>query len=92
MATEKREFQSANGETLAARFDRPDGKTKARVEIWVKEDTKIPEDSQLTINQLGLLGEKYVEIIPGLETRRFLASGDVTWSSIVCGSRPCQGV
>ncbi|MEM1377971.1 MAG: alpha/beta fold hydrolase [Pseudomonadota bacterium] len=25
MAVEKREFQSANGETLAARFDRPDG-------------------------------------------------------------------
>lgn len=25
MATEKREFQSSNGETLAARFDRPDG-------------------------------------------------------------------
>lgn len=28
MATEKREFQSANGETLAARFDRPDGKVR----------------------------------------------------------------
>lgn len=28
MATEKREFQSANGELLAARFDKPDGKIR----------------------------------------------------------------
>jgi putative redox protein len=28
MATEKREFQSANGNTLAARFDRPDGEVR----------------------------------------------------------------
>ena len=28
MATEKREFQSSNGELLAARFDRPDGKIR----------------------------------------------------------------
>ena len=41
------------------------GKTKARVSAWIKEDIPIPADSKITINQLGILGEKYLEIIPG---------------------------
>lgn len=46
--------------------DRADGeKTKVRVKIWIKEGIGVPVDSNITINQLGLLGEKYLEIIPG---------------------------
>lgn len=41
------------------------GKTKVKVHVWVKEGIQIPADSTITINQLGLLGEKYIEIIPG---------------------------
>ena len=41
------------------------GKTKVRVNVWIKEDIAIPSDSKVTINQLGILGEKYLEIIPG---------------------------
>ena len=41
------------------------GKTKVRVNAWIKEGIAIPVDSQVTINQLGILGEKYLEIIPG---------------------------
>jgi len=44
------------------------GKTKVRVNIWIKEDISIPADSKITINQLGILGEKYLEIIPGSST------------------------
>lgn len=56
-------------------FDATDGKTKAEVELWLDENTKIPADSIVTINQLGLLGEKYIEIIPGLENNNFLSEG-----------------
>ena len=41
------------------------GKTKVRVNAWIKEGIAIPADSIVTINQLGILGEKYLEIIPG---------------------------
>ncbi|MBI3601934.1 MAG: MCE family protein [Candidatus Omnitrophica bacterium] len=40
-------------------------KTKVRVNLWIQDGVEIPLDSKITINQLGLLGEKYVEIIPG---------------------------
>ena len=40
-------------------------KTKVKVKVWIKDDTAIPADSKITINQLGILGEKYLEIIPG---------------------------
>ncbi len=40
-------------------------KTKVRVDVWLKQGVEVPVDSKVTINQLGLLGEKYVEIMPG---------------------------
>jgi phospholipid/cholesterol/gamma-HCH transport system substrate-binding protein len=43
-------------------------KTKVRVSIWTRDDVSIPLDSKITINQLGILGEKYLEIIPGNST------------------------
>jgi len=52
-------------------FDREDGRTKAEVELSIRKETKIPKDSLVTINQLGLLGEKYIEIIPGVDTKNF---------------------
>lgn len=33
--------------------------------VWVRDVIKIPMDSSVWVNTLGLLGEKYVEIIPG---------------------------
>jgi phospholipid/cholesterol/gamma-HCH transport system substrate-binding protein len=49
--------------------DKADGrKTKVRVNIWIKDNIAIPADSDITINQLGILGEKYLEIIPGSST------------------------
>jgi phospholipid/cholesterol/gamma-HCH transport system substrate-binding protein len=40
-------------------------KTKVKVSVWIHDDIAIPADSKITINQLGILGEKYLEIIPG---------------------------
>jgi phospholipid/cholesterol/gamma-HCH transport system substrate-binding protein len=52
-------------------FDRTSSKTKVEVELWVKEDTMIPSDSVITVNQLGMMGEKYIEIFPGEDTKSF---------------------
>jgi phospholipid/cholesterol/gamma-HCH transport system substrate-binding protein len=57
-------------------FDRKEAKTKVAVECWLKKGVEIPVDSQVTINQLGLLGEKYIEVMPGLDTENFLDDGD----------------
>ena len=48
--------------------DADNRKTKVRVSVWIKDDISIPADSKITINQLGILGEKYLEIIPGSST------------------------
>ena len=46
-------------------YDKKEAKTKVRIDFWLKAGTDIPTDSVVTINQLGLLGEKYLEIVPG---------------------------
>ncbi len=45
--------------------DPKDDKTKAELTVWINDGTKIEEDAVVTINTLGLLGEKYLEIFPG---------------------------
>ena len=57
-------------------FDQQDRRTKVVVIIKMNPVTKIPVDSEFIINQLGLLGEKYIEVIPGMETKYFFDSGD----------------
>jgi phospholipid/cholesterol/gamma-HCH transport system substrate-binding protein len=57
-------------------------KTKVRVSIWIKDDVALPADSRITINQLGILGEKYVEIMPGK------SSDVIKDNSIVAGEDP----
>ena len=58
-------------------FDREDRRTKVEVTIKVDKEAKIPVDSVFIINQLGLLGEKYMEIIPGVDTKHFFEAEDV---------------
>ncbi len=50
----------------------------ARVEIiaWIREALYIPDNSAAYINTLGLLGEKYIEIVPPSEYTTFLKAGD----------------
>jgi len=48
------------------------GKTQVEVIVWVKNDVKIPVDSTIWVNTLGLLGEKYIEIMPGSDNNNFL--------------------
>lgn len=42
--------------------------SQAEVVLSVEPDVKLPTDSKATLAALGLLGEKYIEILPGQET------------------------
>ncbi len=42
-----------------------DNCSHVNLNVWVKDNIKIPADSTVWVNTLGLLGEKYVEIMPG---------------------------
>lgn len=59
------------------------GKTDVEVLILLKGGIKIPYDSKVHINVLGLFGEKYLEITPGEDYTRFLKNNDT-----IIGSNP----
>lgn len=58
-------------------FDGKDQKMKAQINLWIKKELQIPQDSVIMINQLGLMGEKYIEIIPGKNTAEFIGEDQV---------------
>lgn len=53
-----------------------DNSTQIEVVGWIRGSLSIPQDSQVYVNTLGLLGEKYIEIIPPAEVKSFIKSGD----------------
>ncbi len=58
-------------------YDNEAQKTKVKLTAWINlEDTKIEKDARATINTLGLLGEKYLEIFPGTFESGILETGD----------------
>jgi len=56
-------------------YDSTASKDKVRVFCWLKKGVGIPRDSTVWVNTLGLLGEKYVEVIPGNNYGDLLAAG-----------------
>lgn len=54
-----------------------DKKSHAEVHAWIQSDAKIEEDARITINTLGLLGEKYLEIYPGTPGAPLIKDGAV---------------
>ena len=57
-------------------YDDEAKRTRVKLGIRVKGDVNIETDAVARINTLGLLGERYLEITPGVEGR-FLKAGDV---------------
>lgn len=52
------------------------GASKVIVKAWLSSGSFVPQDSRVWVNTLGLLGEKYLEIIPGKDYQRILVEGD----------------
>lgn len=57
-------------------YDEKLKQTKAELTAWINDSVKIEEDSVATINTLGLLGEKYLEMFPGTPGKPILKDGD----------------
>jgi len=53
-----------------------ESKTRVNVQCWLRREVRIPEDSQVWINTLGLLGEKYIEIMPGHDYSRCMQQNE----------------
>ena len=53
------------------------------ITAWVKKEAVIPTDSRVWVNMLGLLGEKYIEVIPGQNYNSVLAE-----NSLIRGEDP----
>jgi len=49
------------------------GRSKVIIKAYMDADTVIPRDSRAWVNTLGLLGEKYMEVIPGTDYRYLLS-------------------
>ncbi|NTV29286.1 MAG: MCE family protein [Candidatus Omnitrophica bacterium] len=54
--------------SIRAYLDRQSGRVMVDVEAWIDDGIAVPVDSVFMVNQLGLLGEKYLEILPGTST------------------------
>lgn len=57
--------------------DRERGHTRVRVKAWVRKDADISEDAICRISSLGLLGEQYLEITPGLSAKTVPSGGEL---------------
>ncbi len=51
-----------------------ESKTKVQIVCWVQNDIRIPVDSQIWVNTLGLLGEKYLEVMPGKDYQHCMSA------------------
>jgi len=53
----------------------PEKETRVLMTARIRKEARIPADSTVWINTLGLLGEKYIEIMPGKDYSKFAAPG-----------------
>lgn len=51
-------------------------RSNIRLEAWIRDIIQIPADSTVWVNTLGLLGEKYIEIMPGKDYDKLLKDDD----------------
>jgi phospholipid/cholesterol/gamma-HCH transport system substrate-binding protein len=70
----------AVGKVRDIRLDQ-EGLLKVHVSLAIYEGVKIRKDAKFVINQAGLLGDRYVDVIPQSGTAEFLRPGDVVEGS-----------
>ncbi|MFH1478694.1 MAG: MlaD family protein [Candidatus Omnitrophota bacterium] len=57
---------------VAVYFDQEEDRPMVNLLLWVSQNTLVNEDAKATINTLGLLGEKYLEIVPGTKESKLV--------------------
>ena len=58
-------------------YDYKDESPIVEVDLNIRKDVRIRQDASVLVSTLGLLGEKYVEILPGTKEKPLLKDGDV---------------
>ncbi len=53
----------------------PKGETQVEVGAWIAQGVYIEDDAKAVIKTLGMLGEKYIEIIPGTPNNKIIGNG-----------------
>ncbi len=61
---------------VSLEFIPQESRSNIRLEVWIRDVIKIPADTSVWVNTLGLLGEKYVEMMPGKNYAQTLKEGD----------------
>jgi len=57
-------------------YDKTRGKAQITLQVWLKQGVEVPKDSLAYVNMLGLIGENYLEIIPGQDYSNPLKPGE----------------
>lgn len=67
------------GEVRSIRVYRDETRQRMQAEVGIRlnQEARLEEDSTAYINTLGLIGEKYVEIVPGTPGARIVAGGEI---------------
>lgn len=60
-----------------------EGKTYAEVVAWIMQGVLIEEDAEIRISSVGLLGERYVEVLPGT-----VGSATISQGAFLTGRAP----
>lgn len=63
------------GEVKNIEFLYQEETARIRMGVSIRKGVRIPADSSVWINTLGLLGEKYVEVMPGKNFKEFIQPG-----------------
>lgn len=58
-------------------YDEEIMRTRVEVLVWLKKNVKIEKNAIVRVNTLGMLGEKYLEIIPGTEETGFVEANGI---------------
>lgn len=58
-------------------YDEEIKRTRVEVSAWIKKDVNIEKNAIVRVNTLGMLGEKYLEILPGTEDAGFVEDGGI---------------
>jgi len=58
-------------------YREPPNPPQVELKVWLPTEVKVHADATVMISTFGLLGEKYLEIVPGPGTGRLLKEGDL---------------
>lgn len=64
------------GEVRDIKMNYEQDQTKIILSVWLDEGVQVPADSHAYVNILGLIGDTYLEIIPGEDYAHLLKDGD----------------